>query len=712
MSVYYAHTPNVEGRWHELTAHLQAVAEQARAFAEKFGAGDLAYYAGLWHDLGKFNPQFQQYLLQCANQQPAVRIPHSIHGAWFAFQQGWQLLAFIIAGHHAGMLNRADLMQRLQQPLPNIEEVICYAKNALPKIEPNRKISQVLPPWAQDALSVEMLIRMLFSCLVDADFLDTERHFEPARAQKRALSISLQALWHRFEENQHALMNSVEPTLVNRLRCEIYEQCLEAADKEQGIYRLTVPTGGGKTRSALAFALKHALRHHLERVIVALPYTSIIDQTAEEYRAILGEEMVLEHHSAIDWDDWSEDALNRQRLLAENWDAPVIVTTFVQLFESLLSNRPSACRKLHRIARSVLILDEAQTLPVELLEPTISVLETLVRYYGCTVVICTATQPALEHIGFTNYSIREIVPDPSRYFEQMRRVNYHLESEPISHAEVAKRVNGYSQVMVVLNSRSDALTILDCLSDVEDVFHLSTLLCPAHRRVVLQEARRRLQAGEPCRLIATQVVEAGVDIDFPVVMRAIGPLDRVVQAAGRCNREGRLSAGEVIIFELKDGRAPAGAYRTGIDEARIILSQRADLHAPQTYIDYFRRLYSDVDRDREQIQQKRCSFAFAAVAEKYKLIRDATRSVVVPYAQCEKLLEEARDAIRQGRLLHARWHQKLQPYMVSLYERDYRAYQQQGVIEEDAEIGLPLWRGEYDPLRGIKAQRDPADLVV
>jgi len=487
-----------------------------------------------------------------------------------------------------------------------------------------------------------------------------------------------------------------------------------------GLYALTAPTGAGKTRALLAFALQHALANGLERVIVALPYTSIIDQTADVYRQILGNNVVLEHHSALEVDDLSETALERHRLLSENWDAPLIVTTFVQLFESLFSNLPSRCRKVHRLARSVIVLDEAQTIPIELLEPTVHALQQLIDDYGATVLLSTATQPALGQIQFAKSPV-QVVANPAQHFQTLKRVNYHVDLTPRNYDWLADEIAAREQVMVVLNTRKDALATIDALRQrhpnvMPSVFHLSTLLCPAHRREVLAEVKRRLEHREPCRLVATQVVEAGVDLDFPVVMRAVGPLDRIVQAAGRCNREGRLTRGEVIVFELAQGSTPRGAYRTGTDEARITLQQpNADLHHPNTYTDYFARLYGDVSLDREGIQQAREGFQFETVAQKYRLIRDDTYPVIVvnydPNA-VNALLQQGRAIVQAGGIPPQRWRQHLHAYTVSLYRHEMNALRQQGLIQDDPVLGIALYVGAYDPLTGVSAQADPADLVV
>jgi CRISPR-associated endonuclease/helicase Cas3 len=430
--------------------------------------------------------------------------------------------------------------------------------------------------------SREFFIRMLLSVLADADFLATEEHFEPKKARARGNWLTLDTLWPRFLADQNKILAKAADDrtalTVNGIRAEIYRCCLDAATSEPGFFRLTVPTGGGKTRSSLAFALVHALKHKLRRVIFAVPYTSITDQTAREYRNILGDDAVLEHHSQMEQPDDGESqstATIRQRLSTENWDAPIIVTTTVQLFESMFARRPGKIRKLHNLARSVIVLDEVQTLPVELLETTLDGLRALADECGCTVVLCSATQPAYERtpvLSRLRIEPTEIVPQYPRHFKDLQsRVRYIPRIDPLSWVDLATEIRSEDQALVVLNTRRDAVALLNVLGDTPDVVHLSTLLCGAHRRRVLSDIESHLKGGR-VRAVCTQVVEAGVNLDFPLVYRAMGPLDRIVQVAGRCNRHGtRLEKGRVIVFEPRDGSMPRGTYEAGTSVGRCSL---------------------------------------------------------------------------------------------------------------------------------------------
>lgn len=700
----YAHSRNAHGVRQELREHLEAVAGLAADYADAFGAGHLARAAGLWHDLGKYNPEFQRYLIESeAGQRARGTGPdHKAAGTLLAAQL-CQPLAPIIAGHHGGLKDLADLKGRLSE----------WGKQAAPSDALRRAAPDLqqppcptLPPaFVRSTLATEFFIRMLFSTLVDADYLDTEQHIAAERAAARQGSLSLSELWERFRRYHDTLTGGDGP--VNALRAEVYAACLQAAELPPGLFRLTVPTGGGKTLSGMAFALRHALCHDLRRVIIGVPYTTITEQTARVYREVFGSDRaVLEHHSAIDpagVDDQTDAGL-WGRLAAENWDEPIVVTTTVQLFESIFARSTNRCRKLHRLARSVIILDEVQTLPPHLLAPILDALTTLTTQYGTTVVLCTATQPALddspEFKGLVG--VREIAPDPRRLFAALRRVNYELPApdELWSWEQAAVEMQSSPQALAIVNTVKDALALFDALDD-PDAFHLSTRLCGAHRRQVLAEVKRRLRAGEPCRLVSTQVVESGVDVDFPLVLRAVGPLDRIVQAAGRCNREGRLAMGRVVVFDPADGSLPPGAYRTATQQSAMLLRKEgADLHDPALYQKFFSRLYDKLNLDREEIQDLRAHLRYEEVAKKFQMIDDNTISVVVRYdVRAERLLEQA----RQVRFLSRDLLRALQPYMVSIFEDLAGKYRARGMIEEVRE-GLCAWAGEYDQRRGLQAE--------
>lgn len=764
---FYAHTP-VKGseEWHDLVSHLKRTSEMAQGNASKFGAGELGRLAGLWHDVGKFNEGFQKYLRDCheaalsGGKAPrGGSVPHAVYGAMLAARgasrQEFEWLAPIIHGHHIGLKDRDDYSQALKNPENNriYEELMPAARSAAPGIPDAGNGGEIVADPPTDLMQLEFFIRMVFSSLVDADFLDTETHFEPKVSGLRGSGAGVGDLWRTLEESQEILLaKSAEgdPTLVNEVRREVYENCLAAAENEAGIFRLSVPTGGGKTRSGLAFALKHAVWNNhenggsrIDRVIVAVPYTSIIEQTAREYRRIfhsLGGDVVLEHHSAVRRGEAGDpeafdERRARSRLAAQNWDSPLVVTTTVQLFESLFANRTSRSRKLHNIARSVIVLDEVQTLPLGLLDPIVDVLKELVRRYGVSVVLCTATQPALEKRsrymqGFGEDAVTDIVPKTRaiEHFAKLKRVEYEIAEGKPGWSEVAGKLLEASperRGLVVLNARRDALAVVDALEGMGEtgigeggsLAHLSTLLCGAHRRDILSDVRERLRKKEPCLLVSTQVVEAGVDLDFPVVFRAMGPLDRIVQAAGRCNREGTMpELGRVVVFDPEEGRMPPGEYASAVRITRMMLEEKPDLHDPSVFQKYFSSLYRVGDVDKHGIQHLRERHNYPEVARLFRFIERPTVPVIVAYEERDPRREEDRvrmiERIKRDGRLSPGDHRRLQPYVVSLFEHDLKGKEWMLEPMDDEDEGMKLWTGNYDPLRGISAIRDdPVDLI-
>ncbi len=710
MAELWAHSANAAGKRHELTAHLNAVAQRAKTFADKWDGGQIAEMLGWGHDLAKASPKFQRYLLAAEKGITADKCPHSAPSA-LAIVDYLGTFAMVVQGHHAGLGTRHDLNAVQTGVDPEVHD-------AAKDFARNFNFERVAQHAAgRTALDAEHLIRMSLSALVDADFLDTEEHFA-GRARSHAYP-KLDQYLKQLEQRLTQFAN--DDGEVFKVRREVQTACAEAALAETGFFRLTVPTGGGKTLASLLFALKHAVHHGMDRVIIAIPYTSIIEQTAAVYKRIFGDENVLEHHSAIEVDETEDFSpmVARQRLAAENWDCPLVVTTNVQLFESLLSNRVSKCRKLHNIARSTVVLDEAQSLPPDLIECTTSVLDWMVRNARTSVVYCTATQPDFTGVmGVPTKLVkaREIVANFPEHFSRLKRVEF-VDIGKQTHAEVAARASESKQVLVIVNTKKDSAKIFQFV-DGDDVFYLSTWLTADHRREVLAEVRRRLDEGLPCRLISTQVVEAGVDVDFPTVLRAMGPMDSMVQAAGRCNRAGKLPhLGTCEVFELVDGGTPGGVYRTAVDTTRLFLPGRlAEVGTPKLQSEYTRQFFASTGTDRRvkgspPIQELREKLDYRTVAQHSRLIEEDTTAVVVEARAPERVRDLLERVMNGGSpRLAARI---LGPVSISFRQLELIKAMDDQLIEVHP-TGFYIWVGPYDRNLGVggNTMYAPADVFA
>ena len=654
---------------------------------------------------------------------------HKCAGALLAEEACLDIVGWLIHAHHGGLRDRQEFRGWLEEKraLSGPDKALQALRSKMPDL--TRNPAPGFPAHVQkNPMAAEFFLRMTYSALVDADSLDTGSHMLGGAPPERGSGVTLAELWGRYQAFL-AGEPAAPDTDVNRVRREVHEACLRAAGAPPGVFRLSVPTGGGKTRSAVAFALRHGIEHGMRRIIVAVPFTTVTQQTAEVYRCIFenGNEgtghVVLEHHSAaaeaadgISDNEGPEVEAVWRRLAAENWDAPVVVTTTVQLFESLFSNRRGKTRKLHNLAGSVIVLDEAQALPAGLLASILDGLRQLTEHYGASVVLSTATQPAFDLVdGFRDFPAREIVPGHARHFEALKRVEYDFSKagEPNEWADAAAWMREARSVLAIVNTKRHAMELLDALGD-PDVLHLSTLLCRAHRGEVLEEIERRLSAGEPCRVVSTQVVEAGVDLDFATVLRAEAPLDAVIQAVGRCNREGRLGGlGRVVVFRPPDDASPPGVYESGRDIARVVRRfPDFDPNDPKWVRRYFELLLETaVDTDQKQVQRARENLDFPAVADRFRMIDDDACDVIVDYPErdapkIDRLVEQLRARERPTReILRA-----LQPHMVSLYRREYDKRLRERFIEELLP-GVGRWpRGYYHPVRGV-TDADPEMIV-
>ncbi|MTJ82830.1 MAG: CRISPR-associated endonuclease Cas3'' [Telmatospirillum sp.] len=606
--MYYAHSfgdDDDRSRWQILSEHLRGAEDLAAAFARPFGVEKAARLAALLHDLGKYTAEFQARLAGSP-----LRVDHAISGAAMARElardlpRGWdtimaELISYAIAGHHAGLPDWRDLADRLKDDRLTVDPVW---RDEL-SVDPGGLKPPLTPVPARAAFQLGFLGRMIFSCVVDADFKDTEQFYDTATgtASDRdwpQLPDIIDSLIARFDRHM-AGMRADSP--VNRLRADILAEVRRNALMAPGLFTLTVPTGGGKTLASLGFALDHARRLGLSRIIYAIPFTSVIDQTAAIFCDVLGKDVILEHHSAIEEERISDrQQREKLRLAMEDWAAPIVITTNVQLFESLFANRPSRCRKLHNLANSVIILDEAQTLPLPLLKPCVAAIDELARNYGVSVVLCTATQPALDAGHFDpgdamglELAGRELAPDPRMLATQLRRVTLR-DGGPLDDGALVAALDGHPQALVIVNSRKHALDLYRSAgrAGLEGLVHLSTRHYAAQRRAILDDVRQRLKNGRPCRLIATSLVEAGVDLDFPRVWRAEAGLDQIAQAAGRCNREGRRPVEDSIVttFAAPDNRPPREVAL--LAEAYARMAARHDDHlGPAALEHYFREVY-------------------------------------------------------------------------------------------------------------------------
>jgi len=741
-----AHAPkkdNPNQEPHDLAEHLREVARLAAERAACFGASDWAHLAGKWHDLGKYRDAFQKYIRKSSGFDSEAhledskipgRVDHSTAGALYAKEKlgpvGY-ILAYLIAGHHAGLADWFGELDRrtAQENKPLLDEALVanIPADILEIIRPTSK-------FKGNESSLHLWIRMLFSCLVDADFLDTECYFDSEKTKLRSQAPILNDLLRHFDTFMQNKQATATNSSLNALRNSILAQCRNKAQLQPGIFTLTVPTGGGKTLSSLAFALTHAKAHTKRRVIYAIPYTSIIEQTAEVFRNVFKDlnHAVLEHHSNFDPDKETPES----RLAAENWDAPLIVTTNVQLFESLFANRTSRCRKLHNIVNSVIILDEAQLLPPDFLQPILDVMNLLVQHYSVTFVLCTATQPALNNRenafgqsilrGFENCT--KIIDDESALYTALERVSLQFPHNLDSRTDwptLAEELIQHPQILAIVNTRTDCRELHALMPP--DTIHLSALMCGEHRSYVIADIRKKLKNGEPIRVISTQLIEAGVDVDFPVVYRALAGFDSIAQAAGRCNRENTLASKGLVKVFVPPKPAPRGLLRFGEEAATLLLRKNPPTcFTPKLFADYFNDYYSRLHNfDSNGISNlltqdaKQFKIAFRETAQKFRLIDDSdTINLIVPYERPDHPEARSHDDIAQIQkgIIFRELTRRLQRFSVTCRRRQVEPLIRSGDVIEPVS-GYFILRTEhcYCPKRGLLLEdtiaADPAGLI-
>lgn len=701
--IHYAHSvkDKEERFWQLLSDHLINVAKIAGEFADAFGSYHLGFIAGLYHDMGKYSYEFQQRI-----RGKNIRVDHSTAGGQeiakvVKSESVRTILAFVILCHHGGLLDYGSvengLCQRLAKAIPDYAHYKAdhqYMADMAKCIFD--KMPRLVPTSGETRLfSIFLYIKMLYSCLVDADHLDTEKFCDHEKYQLRAKTDDIHSLSVKFNDYMHNLMSQCEKTPINVIRQKILNDCIKMGSGQKGIYTLTVPTGGGKTLASMAFALEHIKAHandqqKLRRIIYVIPFTSIIEQNADVFRRIFEEENVLEHHSNYEYSGNDEGTRIRDKLKlsSENWDIPIVVTTNVQFFESIFSCKKSANRKLHNIANSIIIFDEAQMFSTEYLKPCLFAIDDLSADYGCTAVLCTATQPALQDYFPKERKIMEIIENPQRLTDQLARAEI-KNIGTLNDIALAEKLFSHKQALCIVNTKKHAYNIYNELKRMADengeegsvnqhIYHLSTNMYPHHRRKVIAGMKERLKKGERIHVISTQLIEAGVDIDFPFVYRSIAGIDSIIQAAGRCNREGKLNAGQCYVFESNEAHAKTRGFlnRTAGKAKEIIDKYNDKAFTLDAIKDYFSLLYAlegerldnkEIIKDIDEMGQN-LHFPFESISQKFKLIEDDTVSIIIPDDEkAKKLIDEARHSLFPGS--YARL---LQGYTVNIFKYEFK----------------------------------------
>lgn len=680
-----------DGRIQTLAQHLCGTAALCERFASEFDAGPQGHLVGKAHDVGKYSKAFQRRI-----RGADIRVDHATAGAAECVKRNHIAEAFAVAGHHGGLPDGGTRTDAPQEP--TLQGCMRRAREGL--IEPYDAWQQEIalpdagiPEFCRhDALALSFYIRMLYSCLVDADFLDTEAFMRGEERDSHPLDA--EALWEKL---MRFIGGWFPPRgALNEKRCDILRQCMEGGNGKRGLYTLTVPTGGGKTVASMAFALAHARRHGMKRIIYVIPYTSIIEQTAQLFRRIFGAEAILEHHSnagyAADAEEMTKATADAMRA-AENWDMPVVVTTAVQFFESLYANRPSRCRKLHNLANAVILFDEAQMLPLNYLRPCVAGIAQLVAHYGATAVLCTATQPALAPLFaelLPGQPATELCPAALAQDAVFRRTTFRR-AGMLSWEALAGEMTGAQQALCIVNSRQNALRLF-ALLDGDGCFCLTTLMAPAHRRSVLEQVRQRLRAGERCLVAATSLIEAGVDVDFPTVFREEAGLDSVLQAAGRCNREGKRPAAESVVTVFRAEKPPPKLFQTAIGAARTAMAHHDDFASAEAIEAYFRELLDLKGQDAQDVHRillrmREPTLPFRSVAAEFRLIESDTRTIYVPWGDGKALIARYQNGERTKSL-----YRELGQYAVNVYEQHFKTLCDIGALElQEDGAAILLW---------------------
>ncbi|MEW6536426.1 MAG: CRISPR-associated helicase Cas3' [Candidatus Auribacterota bacterium] len=706
MHEYLAHSENdITGKPHFLRDHLKGTAILAESFGRTDHEKQILKFLGYFHDIGKYRSDFQRYIRE-GGMRGSVH--HSKYGAHFGKLKKMSEAAFCIAGHHGGIPDAS----RLKNDLKEDEDAISNEIQNLSELFQNdtsEDISNLLPIFSNDGkslLETETYIRFLFSCLVDSDWLDTEAHFSPETAEKRiSRFIDEKYINNKISVLDRYITQFPDHGEMNLLRNDARKRTNNLAEMPRGFYSLNLPTGLGKTLCSVSWALRHAKFNGLKRIIIVLPYTSIIDQSAKLLKEIFGEQEILEHHSTFERKDGA--VYSFEKLSAENWDFPFILTTTVQFFESVFSNKPSKCRKVHNIVDSVVIFDEVQTFPKDKFLPTVTMLKNLNKVFNTSFLFCTATQPAFaSRDGFNGIDeITPLVTDPERYYAKTKRVEYALLHDlmGVGLDELvleADRVN--QSALLVFNTKKDTLDFYNMISSgYDEKYHLSTSMCPVHRKTKIASIKSALKNKKKRIIVSsTQLIEAGVDLDFPVVFRALAPLDSIIQSAGRCNREGALpDKGKVFIFKLLEHRYPEKTYELIASVTEIFLKRNGldVLLHHDSYAKYFIELDNFLHWDKGNIDESREKLSFEEVADGYKIISSPAQTVVVRHGEGEDII----NALIHKPLLSRDDYRKLQLYSIQIYPDQFKKSMELGLIEQSPNGQFFIWIGEYSNDVGI-----------
>jgi CRISPR-associated endonuclease/helicase Cas3 len=713
---FYAHTKEgcKELEWQLLSEHLKQTAEIAESFSINEEEAQYFRIAGLIHDFGKYQQEFQDYLKYGGKRGS---VPHAVWGARLNNILGQQEISFAIDGHHAGIPDesewRSDHMLLTDETKSHLQDLL---QKFLIDTGLNQQDLKIKNEYHQklDKQGKELFTRYIFSALTDADWLDTEAYIEPEKAKlRKSKKLDIKKMIYLLEQKFNSMPNVGE---INLLRNEVRNDALEKSKGSIGFYTLNLPTGMGKTLTSFYWALKHAEANSLKRIIIVLPFISIIDQTARILKELFGNDVVLEHHYNLSVENKSEagDFYDPKKLATENWDYPVIVTTSVQFFESLFSNRPSKCRKIHNIAQSIVIFDEVQTLPKEVVLPTLEMLKDVQSLMKVSFLFCTATMPAFaKREGFDGLeNMVSLAKEPEKLFEKTRRVHYHFleDLKPLTQQELLNSIDKENNsTLVIFNTKPDTLKFYKTAQQNnqrwDKIYHLSTFLCPDHRKKIIEQIREDLKpsTGKKILAVSTQLIEAGVDFDFPTVFRALAPLESIIQSAGRCNREWELDFGNVYLFSTVDNKMPDKTYRACAEQTKLLIQDDPEkLHRHNFFEEYYKQILSlFVDADKYKINSLREQMDFQKVNDYYRLIENATEALFI-----RDYNEESRElmkGIEWKQFLSREDFRRIQAYSVQVYPnfiKDYRGF----CVENP--LGIKVWYGPYDEDTGISLTPD------